>query len=183
MEGVLLSSQGEEGSSPTAAEHWGGSSDGPCAGDMAAGSAHCVGPGRRPQRAPGAALSQPYGTHGGPLAGRGAPAMQGGGEDLPQRGGGEAESEEEDKDDAEVPPGELTGSETGSEKSTLQRFVRRLALRGGSGAWLFALLGRLELPLVPESQTVLQGFLHQCCAARVMLAELSPAATAGQGGS
>eukprot|EP00906_Rhabdomonas_costata_P003288 RCo005027 len=95
----------------------------------------------------------------------------------------EAESEEEDKDDAEVPPGELTGSETGSEKSTLQRFVRRLALRGGSGAWLFALLGRLELPLVPESQTVLQGFLHQCCAARVMLAELSPAATAGQGGS
>eukprot|EP00667_Euglena_gracilis_P020240 EG_transcript_21887 len=57
-------------------------------------------------------------------------------------------------------------------------FLRRLARRNGLGCWLYALLGRVDVPLVPDNQTALQDLLRGCCRARLALAAagLPPAA-------
>ena len=43
--------------------------------------------------------------------------------------------------------------------------------RHGIGCWLYALLGRVDVPLLPANQSLLGEFLRLACKARVLLQE------------
>eukprot|EP01012_Entosiphon_sulcatum_P003981 TRINITY_DN11452_c0_g1_i1.p1 TRINITY_DN11452_c0_g1~~TRINITY_DN11452_c0_g1_i1.p1 ORF type:complete len:378 (+),score=54.46 TRINITY_DN11452_c0_g1_i1:37-1134(+) len=120
-----------------------------------------------------------------PVADADAVSEDGEGEELTEEEPGAAvlagdKSDEEELEDGATPLAVSAVHDTPATGDDLryQRIVNRLTGRPvGTAVWLYSLLARIDLPLLPQTQSVLQQLLQELCASRLRLHDWDPEVT------